>query len=232
MTIGWSNGIADQLSLPSMSECLFYRPLRLDMPRSNRLEGVLGNRSVRVLIARSRGPEQLGKRIAIEDGALSARLGNPDCEILPGLCSHHEMHVGKSGAAELCRDTWIRSGFVGLQIELGSHAGHRIDLTAKLGDEETVHDTGGGEAKVNRDIRRDDQVIDSRYALAWVDEQPSPIQRDDLHLERRFRGLQGPRGIKLMRANPGNTSQEENEQRGYGPNDQFNPSGIFPLGAI
>src|SRR5580698_9019009 len=114
MTIGWSNGIADQLSLPSMSERLFYGPLSLDVPGSDRLKGVLGNRSIGILIARSRGPQQLGNRRAIEDGALSARLGNPGCEPLSRLCAHREVHIGKSGAAELCRDTRIRSHFVGL----------------------------------------------------------------------------------------------------------------------
>ena len=45
------------------------------------------------------------------------------------------MHAGKSLAAELSGEATVGSGLIGLQADLGDHAGHGVNLTAELGDE-------------------------------------------------------------------------------------------------
>src|SRR6516165_10185127 len=59
MTIGLSKGIADQLSLPSMSECLFGRPTRRHVPVCDLIERIVRNGAVSQLARRSGGPYQL-----------------------------------------------------------------------------------------------------------------------------------------------------------------------------
>src|SRR5580704_17639301 len=114
MTIGWSNGIADQLSLPNMSERLFGGPLRLYAPGGNRLEGIFDHRSIGALTGSSGGSQQLRNGRPIEDTVLPVRLGNPGCEPLPGLRPHREAHVGESGPAELRGNAGVRPGFIRL----------------------------------------------------------------------------------------------------------------------
>src|ERR1700752_2029580 len=95
-----------------------------------------------------------------------------------------EGHIRESGAAELCRNPGVDAGLIGLQIELSRHAGHGVNLAAELRDEETVHDTGRGQTKVDWYARRNDEVIDRGNVLLRIDEQPPPVERHDFDLER------------------------------------------------
>ena len=74
------------------------------------------------------------------------------------------------------------------------HAAHRVDLAAELRHEERIHHRRRGEPKFNGRSGRDYQLIDGGYALIGVDEQPFPIERHDVHVQRvGFPGI-GARG--------------------------------------
>jgi len=86
-----------------------------------------------------------------------------------------ETHVRKAITAELGGQSRIGARVVRQQIQLRGHAGHGVDLTAQLRNEEAVHDTGRGEAEMDGYARRNRQSIDAGDSLLWVDEDPSPI---------------------------------------------------------
>ena len=84
---------------------------------------------------------------------------------------------------------WVR-----LQVKARDHSRHGVDLAAKLRHEEAVHHALGGQLEADRRADGDGQLIDGRDALVGVDEQPFPVERDDLNTDR-FRG----RGNQLTR---------------------------------
>src|ERR1700738_3204656 len=122
MTMGWSKGIADQLSLPNISECLFGRPTRRHLPLCDRVKRVIWHGTVSQLPTRSRGSGQLGKARALEYSTLFARLRDPGGKALAGLSAQSEPHIGESGSAELRGKTRVGTGLISLQIELSRHA--------------------------------------------------------------------------------------------------------------
>ena len=94
------------------------------------------------------------------------------------------------------------------------HAVHRVDHAAELRHEERVHHAGRGQGEANRRAGGDDELVDARDALVGVDEQPFPVQRDDLHFERRRRPMQRLRGIELVRADPGDAAEQHDHEGG------------------
>ena len=85
---------------------------------------------------------------------------------------------------------------------------------------------------MNRHAGRNHQLVDARDTLVRVDEEPLPIQRNDLDLERRRLRCQRPGGIQVMRADPGHAAQQHDHQDGNGPDDELEPAGIGEIRQI
>src|SRR6266849_3923756 len=69
-----------------------------------------------------------------------------------------------------------------------------------------------------------------RFAgVVRVDEQPLPIQRDDLDLERRRLRCQWLGGIELMGADPGDAAQKDDGEEGNGPGDELDAAGVLKI---
>src|SRR5262245_53534798 len=116
-----------------------------------------------------------------------ARSSNPLCKHVLGHGTHHEIHVGKSAAAVL-RGLAIKfAGLVGRQVQLRDHSVHRGDHAAELRHKEHVHDRSRSEREVHWHPRWNDELVDTRDALLGIDEQPFPVERDDLHFGRLVR---------------------------------------------
>ena len=121
---------------------------------------------------------------------------------------------------------------VGAEVELRPHAVHGVDHAAELGDEERGHHAARGQRKADRRAGRDDQSIDARDMLVGVDEQPFPVERHDLNVERLFLRHKRPRRIKVMRADPGHAAEQHDGQQRNRPDDQFELAGIFRIRQI
>ena len=92
-------------------------------------------------------------------------------------------------------------GLIGLQAELRGHAGHRVNLAAELRHEEAVHDADRGQPEMHRRADGNDELIDGWRRPRRVDEQPFPIERDDLDLERLACSTQRPEGSSACEPN-------------------------------
>ena len=83
---------------------------------------------------------------------------------------------------------------VGLEVEARGHSRHRVDLPAELRHKEAVHHTCGGQLEADGCAHGNGQTIDAGDAVLGINEEPFPIERDDLNVE----GL-GRRGDGLTR---------------------------------
>ena len=112
------------------------------------------------------------------------------------------------------------------------HSCHRVDLTAELRHEEAVHDAGGGQLEADRCTDRDDKMIDAGDALVGVDEQPFPIEGDDLDGD--GLDLRGDRlaRIEVMRSNPGDAADQEHRHQRDRPDEHFNTARIDKVGPV
>src|SRR5216683_6408930 len=89
------------------------------------------------------GQVRIGLRV--EHGSAVARCRHPLLKLLSRDRIDGKAHIGKTVAAELRRQPAVRSGMVGLELNMCRHSRHGVDLAAELGDEEAVHDSRGGE---------------------------------------------------------------------------------------
>ena len=71
-------------------------------------------------------------------------------------------------------------------------------------------------------------------ATPWlgIDEEPLPIQRDDLHLEGWRVRWQGLCGIEVMGCDPGHATQEHDYEEGNAPGDELDAAGKDPVRQI
>src|SRR5690349_14994788 len=117
--IGWSNGMASQVSLPSM---LVLRPLRGTGPRRHDLQqDALEEVGIDVAIG-ERGHRdallgQLGIALPVQDGTALAGLLDPGGEAVRRDHIDGEMHVGEAGAAIVARQPAIGALMVGAEME-------------------------------------------------------------------------------------------------------------------
>src|SRR5262249_1857042 len=225
---GSLNGIASQLSFPSMSTSRLTRRrtgARLSGTRQRliddpfeqlRLNGAIG--CGRHGFARLR---QLGVAGISAAGSAAAHLLEPRVEIAGRNRLDDEPHLGKAVAAEVCRKAGKLTRLVREQVEMRGHAAHRVDLAAELRHEERIHDRRRRESKLDWRSDRDDQLIDSGDALIGVDEQPFPIERHDVHAQ--GSGLRGNRRarIQLMGADPNDPPQQDHGQRRDRPDHEL-----------
>jgi hypothetical protein len=120
----------------------------------------------------------------IEGWAGAARSINPSGKPIRRHCLHVEMHVRETIATKVARLAEERAWFIRAQVQLRPHAVHRVDHAAELRDEERVHHARGRQREMNRHAGGNHKVVHARDALARVDEEPLPIQRNALDLER------------------------------------------------
>ncbi len=121
---------------------------------------------------------------------------------------------------------------VSLQIEMRRHAVHGVDHRAELRHEEGVHHAGRGQGKTDRNACRDDEPVDARHALFGIDEQPFPIERNDLNLQRVGVRRKGPGRIEFVRTDPGDAAEEHHHERGDRPDDELDTARIGPVRKI
>src|SRR5829696_2828767 len=230
--IGWSSGTASQLSLPSMSAsgarrngwCRFA-DLRAGCGRDRLGDDLLEKVGIDGTVSR-RGDVQtlLGEcnvALVVERGGRVPCISDPAVECLRAHRPHLEVHSGEAVPTELRRESVENPFSVGLEMQLGRHAVHRVDHAAELRDKESVHDAGGGQRKVDGCPRRNDEVIDARDALVRVDEQPLPVEGDDLHSEPLGLRLERLGRIEVMRPDPGDAPKEHDNKQGKGPDDEL-----------
>src|SRR4029077_4422717 len=197
---GSLNGIASQLSLPSMSTSSLTRwrtpcapDSRVSGTRHRLVENVLKqlrhNRAIGCWWYVLTRLCQLGVPGIVKGGSSATHLLEPSVEIAGGHRLGDEPHVGKACAAEQCRKPGILTWPVGEQAQMRRHPAHRVDLTAELRDKEGIHHRRRSEPKFDGSSGGDDQLIDGRDARVGIDEQPFPIQRHDVDTQRiRFPG--------------------------------------------
>ena len=123
-------------------------------------------------------------------------------------------------------------GASALQVQLRRHAVHRVDHAAELRDEERVHHARRGQGEVNRHAGGDHELVDAGDVLVRVDEQPLPIQRNALDLQRRRVRCQRLGRIELVRSDPGHAAQQHDHQQRDGPDDQLDAAGIGQIRQI
>ena len=117
-------------------------------------------------------------------------------------------------------------------MQLRDHSVHCGDHRAELRHEEHVHDGGRGQREVHRHPGGNDKLVHACNALLGVDEQPFPIERDDLHLDR-FLG-RGNRfeGIEIVGSDPDHAAEKQDDQDRNAPDNRFDTAGIDEIGTI
>src|SRR5882757_10082258 len=147
---GSLNGIASQLSLPSMStSCLAlrWRPspadARLSGTRHRQVDDALEQlRFDRPIGCGRHGLARLcqfGVAGLVEGGSSAAHLLEPSVEIGGRHRLDDEPHLGKAIAAVICRKAGILARLVRKKVEVRGHAAHCVDLAAQLRHKERIH---------------------------------------------------------------------------------------------
>src|SRR5271165_5734652 len=135
---GWSNGIAAQLNLPSISTSRLLHgrtPSRAGGPSRTR-QRLVDDALEQLRLRRAIDPRrhglarfcQFGVGVVVERRPGAARLRNPAVEIASRHRLDDEPHLGKAVAAEIRRETRIFAGLGREQVEVGGHPSHRVDL--------------------------------------------------------------------------------------------------------
>ena len=74
-----------------------------------------------------------------------------------------------------------------------------------------------------------DDLVHAGDAVLGIDEEPFPIERDDLHLERSLPRLDRLEGIEIVRADPDHAAEKQDHQERNRPYDQLDAAGIDPV---
>ena len=128
---------------------------------------------------------ELGISPGIEGLSLAACGLSPGGE-LPGRDRLHlEPHSRKSVTAEMRGHAVIDARPISPEVKARRHPRHRVDHRSKLGHEEAVPYGRRRKLVADRNSRRNDELVDRGDPLVRIDEQPFPIERDDLDPERR-----------------------------------------------
>ena len=145
------------------------------------VEPIVGRRNLDALFGK------LGIAAGIERrGRLACGL-HPVREILCRDGVDLKIHVGKSVAAEVRGQAMKNPGRVSLQVKPGRHAVHRVDHAAELRDEKRIHDARRRQREMHRHANGHSERVDGCDLLLGIKEQPFPIERNNLDLERRMR---------------------------------------------
>mmetsp|Transcript_39201 Transcript_39201/g.95296 ORF Transcript_39201/g.95296 Transcript_39201/m.95296 type:complete len:253 (-) Transcript_39201:37-795(-) len=126
-------------------------------------------------------------------------------------------------------------------MQLRLHARHRVDHAGQRGHVEGVHHRGRGELEVHRAVHRHGHLVDQGDALLGVDEQPFPVHRHRIDLQRLHIGRQRPalgdavqraEGVELVRADPRHRSERDDDQQRRAPDHQFELGRMVPVGRV
>ncbi len=132
-------------------------------------------------------------------------------------------------AAVVRRQAEVVARRVGDQMQLGLHAGHRVDLRAQVRDEERVHHRVGGDPEVQRRIHRKRDLVDRGDALLGVDEHPLPVKRHRLDDDRLDLGVQRLVRVQRMRGAPGQHRQHQDDHAWDRPHHHLDRGGMRPV---
>ncbi len=127
------------------------------------------------------------------------------------------------------------------RVQRRLHAGHGVDLACQRGNEEGVHHARRGDPELDGAVHRRRHFIDRRHTLFRIDEQPLPVQRHDLDHQRLGVGRnftafgqarQRTIGIELMRADPGERAERDDDEQRRRPDQQLQHGGMVPFGVV
>ena len=85
---------------------------------------------------------------------------------------------------------------------------------------------------MHRHFRGHHEIVDAGDAELGIDEQPFPIERDDLNLERLFLRFDRLEGIEIMRADPDHAAEKQDDQERDRPDDELDAAGIDKAGLV
>ena len=77
-----------------------------------------------------------------------------------------------------------------------------------------------------------DEIVDAGDAKLGIDEQPFPIERDDLHLERLFLCFDRLERIEIVRADPDHAAEKQDDEKRDRPDDEFDAAGKNEAGLV
>ena len=86
--------------------------------------------------------------------------------------------------------------------------------------------------ELHRHAGRNDEVVDRGNVLVRINEEPSPIERHNLNLQRSGGRFERLGRIQVVRSDPRHSAQEQDHKRGNRPDNQFDSSCINQLWAI
>ncbi|MCY1299900.1 hypothetical protein D9M70_494460 [compost metagenome] len=118
------------------------------------------------------------------------------------------------------------------------HAGHGVDLPRQRGDEEGIHHRRRGDLELDRAVDGGCHFVHGRDALLGVDEQPFPVQRHHfdhqrLSVGRHFAAFRQAReravGVELVRADPGQGAERDDDKERRGPDQELQHGGVVPF---
>ncbi len=152
-----------------------------------------------------------------------------------------EAHAGEARAAVVRREAGIGAGPVDDGVQLRLHARHGVDLAGESRNVEGVHHRRRGDAEIDRLVDGRRQFVDGGNAQVRIDEEPLPIERDDLHSDRlvllrdglsRLDAIDPAIRIEQMRAQPGQGAQADDDEKGRRPDQQFELGRVIPIGRV
>ena len=154
--------------------------------------------------------------VAAQLAARRLCLLHPAVEVGGAHAEKLEAHVGEAGAAVVGGKALVLARPVDDRVQLGLHARHRVDLAGQRRNEERVHHGRRRDLEADGHVHRRRQLVDDGDALLGIDEQPFPVEGDDLDDQRFSPAGNGPRGIdpcqrpigvERVRADPGQRAQ-------------------------
>ncbi len=175
-------------------------------------------------------------QIGIAAERLAARPGLPDpsLEVGGAHAVELEMHAGEAGAAVVRGEAFVLARPVDDGMQLGLHGRHRVDLARQRRDVERIHHRGRGDAEAHWHVHRRGQFVHRGDAQLGIDEQPFPVEGDDLDVQR-FDGcgrgacVQRAVGVERVRADPRDRAQGNDDQQRRRPDHQFELDRMVPL---
>jgi hypothetical protein len=160
------------------------------------------------------------------------RLFHPGVEVFLRGGERLELLIGEARAAVLDIAAPERARLVRQQIEPRLHAGHGIDLAAEGGDDERVHHRVGGDGDADWRIDRNGQFVDHGDIVLRIDEQPLPVLRDGLNLERRHARVDLVVGIVFVGVVPQMQAKPDDDGGGHAPDENLRRPVVGEVGRI
>ena len=184
------------------------------------------------------GLDQVKIGLARKRFAFGLVPGHPLVEVALAQAVELERHAREARAAVVRGHALVHAGLVDHGVQLGLHAGHRVDHAGQIRHVERIHGVRGSQLEVDRAIDRSGQLVHRGNALLWVEEQPFPVHGHHFHHQRLDVGRQGlgrgnavqwAIGVELVGADPGQGTQCDHDQQWHGPDHQLKTGGVVPF---